>query len=109
MPRSADENQAAGRLSTDDVVHVAKLALLDLSDDEVAEFTVQLGAVLATADAMDDIDLEGIEPTHHPLGLVNVTRPDTVVASLDREEVLGQAPSVENERFKVPPALGEEQ
>jgi len=86
---------------------VAKLALLDLSDAEIDRFTVQLGDVVATAQAMNELDLEGVEPTHHPLGLTNVARADEVRPSLDRDEVLAQAPEVEDDRFKVPPALGE--
>ena len=96
-------------LSREEVAHVAKLARLDLSDEEIDLFTVQLGDVIATAQAMNDLDLEGVEPTHHPLGLTNVVRADEIRPSLDRDEVLSQAPSVEDDRFKVPPALGEEQ
>lgn len=95
-------------LSRADVAHVAKLALLDLTDEEIDLFTVQLGDVLATADAMNDLDLGDTPPTHHPLGLTNVMRADEVRPSLDREEVLSQAPDVEDDRFKVPPALGED-
>lgn len=94
-------------LSRDEVIHVAKLALLELSNDEIDRFTVQLGDVIATAESMNQFDLDGVEPTHHPLGLTNVTRPDEVTPSLDRQEVLEQAPDVEDFRFKVPPALGE--
>lgn len=94
-------------LTRDEVAHVAKLALLDLSDEDIDLFTVQLGDVISTAQAMNELDLEGVEPTHHPLGLTNVTRPDVVRPSLDRDEVLAQAPDVEDDRFKVPPALGE--
>ena len=95
-------------LSRDEVAHVAKLALLDLTDDEIDLFTVQLSGVIDTAREMNALDLEGVEPTHHPLGLVNVFRQDEVRPSVDREEVLSQAPDVEDDRFKVPPALGEE-
>ena len=94
-------------LSRDEVVHVAKLALLDLSDAEIDQFAVQLSDVIDTAKAMSEVDLEGVERTHHPLGLTNVSRPDVVVPSADREEVLSQAPAVEDGRFRVPPALGE--
>lgn len=95
-------------LSRDEVAHVAKLALLDLSDEEIDLFTVQLGSVVATAQAMNELDLGDIAPTHHPLGLTNVFRADDIRPSLDRAEVLGQAPDVEDDRFKVPPALGED-
>jgi aspartyl-tRNA(Asn)/glutamyl-tRNA(Gln) amidotransferase subunit C len=95
-------------LTREEVAHVAKLALLDLSDEEIDLFTVQLGDVIATAQAMNELDLGNIAPTHHPLGLTNVLRPDEVRRSLDRAEVLDQAPAVEDDRFRVPPALGED-
>ena len=98
----------ASQLTRDDVAYVARLALLELTDGEIDQFTVQLADVLATADAMGELDLSGVEPTHHPLGLINVARDDTIVPSLDRDEVLAQAPAVEDDRFRVPPALGEE-
>lgn len=96
-------------LTSSEVAHVAKLALLDLSDGEVELFTKQLRSVIDTAREMNEVDLDGVEPTHHPLGLVNVMRSDEVVTSLDRDEVLAQAPETEDNRFKVPPALGEAQ
>ena len=96
-------------LSRYDVAHVAKLALLNLSDEEIDLFTPQLAAVIDNAHEMHRLELDGIEPTHHPLGLVNVMRPDEITPPLDRDEVLAQAPDVEDGRFKVPPALGEAQ
>ena len=95
-------------LTRDDVAHVAKLALLELSDAELDEFTGQLAAVLDHARDVEALDLADVEPTHHPFELTNVTRADEVVPSLDRDEVLGQAPAVEDQRFRVPPALGEQ-
>ena len=95
-------------LSRADVAHVAKLALLDLTDEEIDMFTGQLRSVLETAQAMNDLDLSDVAPTHHPLGLTNVLRADEIRPSLDRGEVLAQAPETEDDRFKVPPALGEE-
>ena len=98
----------SGSLSREEVAHVAKLALLELTDEELDLFTVQLCSVIDTAQEMNALDLEGVEPTHHPLGLTNVFREDEVRPSLNRDEVLAQAPDVEDDRFKVPPALGEE-
>jgi len=95
-------------LTREEVAFVAHLALLELTDEEVDQFTWQLEEVLDTADAMTALDLDGVEPTHHPLGFTNVMRPDVVVPSLDRDEVLAQAPDVEDHRFKVPAALGEQ-
>ena len=109
IAEQADDQPAGSdaHLSADEVRYVARLALLELTDAEVELFTAQLGDVLDTADAMAALDLDGVEPTHHPLALTNVFRADERRPSLDRDEVLSQAPDVEDHRFKVPPALGE--
>lgn len=96
------------RITRDDVVHVARLARLELSDEELDEFTEQLGAVLDHAADIESLEVDGIPPTAHPLPLVNVLRADEVTASLDRDEVLSQAPFPEDGQFRVPPVLGEE-
>jgi aspartyl-tRNA(Asn)/glutamyl-tRNA(Gln) amidotransferase subunit C len=97
----------ASPLSRDDVVHVARLARLDVTDDEVERFTVQLGAVLAHAADVEALDTTGVPPTAHPLPLVNVLRDDVVIPSLDRDEVLAMAPDAAGGRFRVPRILGE--
>jgi aspartyl-tRNA(Asn)/glutamyl-tRNA(Gln) amidotransferase subunit C len=97
----------AARISRDDVAHVARLARLDLTDEELEEFTEQLGAVLEHARDVEALDTVGVPPTAHPLPLRNVLRDDRVVASLDRDEVLAMAPDAEADRFKVPRILGE--
>ena len=96
------------RLTRDDVAHVARLARLSLTDAELDTYTIQLGAVLDHADDVASLDLADVEPTAHPLPLVNVLRPDEVGPCLDRDEVLAQAPAVEDRRFRVPAILGEE-
>ena len=95
------------RISTDDVAHVARLARLELRPDELESFTAQLGAVLDHAADLDSLDLDGVEPTAHPLPLSNVFRPDEVGPTLDPDEVLAAAPAVEDGQFRVPPVLGE--
>ncbi|MDQ4133580.1 MAG: Asp-tRNA(Asn)/Glu-tRNA(Gln) amidotransferase subunit GatC [Actinomycetota bacterium] len=95
------------RISRDDVAHVARLARLDLADEELDRFTEQLGAVLDHAADVAALDTEGVPPTAHPLPLVNVLRDDTPRPGLDRDEVLAQAPAAEEGRFRVPPILGE--
>jgi aspartyl-tRNA(Asn)/glutamyl-tRNA(Gln) amidotransferase subunit C len=97
----------ATRISTDDVAHVARLARLRLTPDELDRFTEQLGAVLDHARDVEALDTAGVPPTAHPLPLANVLREDTVVPCLDRDEVLAQAPAVEADRFRVPRILGE--
>ncbi|MDQ4096444.1 MAG: Asp-tRNA(Asn)/Glu-tRNA(Gln) amidotransferase subunit GatC [Actinomycetota bacterium] len=98
----------ADRLSRDDVLHVARLARLDLTDEEVDRFTEQLAAVLEHAADVAALDTSGVPPTAHPIPLENVLREDVVQPSLDRDEVLAEAPSAEDGRFRVPPILGPE-
>ena len=94
-------------ISRDDVVHVARLARLDLTEEELDRFTGQLAAVLEHAADVASLDTAGVPPTAHPLPLINVLRDDVPGPSLDREEVLGQAPAAEDGRFRVPRILGE--
>ncbi len=95
-------------LSTDDVANVGKLAMLDLAPDELEMFTSQLGAVLEHAADIAALDLANVPPTHHPFHLTNVMRDDVVDLPDLRGEMLAAAPSVEDDQFRVPPALGEE-
>lgn len=98
----------SARLTRDDVAKVAHLARLELTEADLDRYTEQLGAVLDHADDVASLDLADVEPTSHPLPLVNVLRADVVVEGVDRDEVLSQAPSVEDRRFRVPAILGEE-
>jgi aspartyl-tRNA(Asn)/glutamyl-tRNA(Gln) amidotransferase subunit C len=97
----------ATRISTGEVSHVARLARLSLTADELERFTEQLGAVLEHARDVEALDTAGVPPTAHPLPVANVFRDDVVQPCLDREEVLAQAPDVESHRFRVPRILGE--
>lgn len=96
------------RITRDDVVHVARLARLALSDAEIDEFTAQLGDILTHAADIESFDVGDVEPTSRPLPMVNVLRPDQLRPSLDRDEVLNQAPAAEAGQFRVPPILGEQ-
>ena len=98
----------AEAITRDDVAHVATLAKLRVEPDELDRYTEQLGAILDHATDMEALDLDGVEPTTHPLPLANVLRPDVVGPTIDRDEVLANAPSVQDVRFKVPAILGEE-
>jgi len=90
-----------------DVAHVARLARLDLTDEELALFTDQLATVLDHAADVAALDLSGVEPTAHPLPIRNVLRPDEVRPGVDRDEVLAVAPDVEDGRFRVPRIMGD--
>ena len=95
----------AERISREDVAHVARLARLDVTDEELDRYTTQLAAVLDHAEDVAALDLADVAPTAHPLPLVNVLREDAVRPSLDRDEVLAAAPAVEDGRFRVPSIL----
>lgn len=95
------------RISRDDVAHVARLARLELTPDELETFTGQLGAVLGHAEDVEALDLADVPPTAHPLELGNVLRPDVPGPTLDPAEVLAAAPQAEDGRFRVPTILGE--
>ncbi len=94
------------RISTADVVKVAKLARLDLAPDEITVMTAQLDGMLEHFADMDALDLAQVEPMTQPFPLHNVLREDVVVPGLDRGEVLAAAPAAEDGRFRVPPIIG---
>lgn len=94
-------------ISAEDVRHVAGLARLSLSEDEVERFTEQLASILGHAADVAALDIHELAPTAHPFGLVNVLRPDEVTPSSDRAEILSQAPKVIDQRFGVPRIVGE--
>jgi len=91
-------------ITRDEVLHVAKLARLELTDDEVERFTEQLSAILEAVAKVSELDLSEVTPTAHPLDLVNVWADDAPRASLPLDEVLANAPEREAGFFKVPPA-----
>ena len=95
-------------ISEEEVAHVAHLARLRLSDEELEIFTRQLGAVLEHAKDVEALKLDGVEPMSHPFPLENVTREDEVGEMLDRDKVLDQAPAAEDGRFQVPRILGDQ-
>ena len=97
----------AERITRDEVVHVARLARLELADDEIDRFTQQLGAILEHAADVEALEVADVEPTSHPLPLSNVMRADVVSESLQRDEVMAVAPAVQDGQFRVPPVLGE--
>jgi aspartyl-tRNA(Asn)/glutamyl-tRNA(Gln) amidotransferase subunit C len=98
----------AARISRADVVHVATLARLELTEEELDRYVDQLGAVLDHAADVAALDTSGVPPTAHPLPIQNVLREDVVGPSLDRDEVLREAPDSDGVRFRVPRILGEE-
>jgi aspartyl-tRNA(Asn)/glutamyl-tRNA(Gln) amidotransferase subunit C len=88
-----------------DIAHVARLARLDLTETELEAYKSQLGAILDHAARVQSLEGEPSSETTHPLGLVNAFREDVTVPSLDRDEVIAQAPATENGFFVAPPAM----
>ena len=97
------------QISRDDVAHLARLARLALTDDEIDSYAGQLGAILEHVSRIQAVDVTGVDATDNPLKDVNVTRPDAVAPSLSQAEALAEAPRAEEGRFAVPQILGEEQ
>jgi aspartyl-tRNA(Asn)/glutamyl-tRNA(Gln) amidotransferase subunit C len=84
------------------VLHVAALARLALSDEEVDRMASELSAVLDHIEKVSELDLDEVEPTSHVVDVVNVLRPDEPQPSLPREAALSQAPAVVDDGFEVP-------
>jgi aspartyl-tRNA(Asn)/glutamyl-tRNA(Gln) amidotransferase subunit C len=97
------------QISRDDVAHLARLARLALTDDELDSFSGQLDAILEHVSRIQAVDVTGVVGTDNPLKDVNVTRPDVEVPSLSQQQALSGAPRAEQGRFAVPQILGEEQ
>jgi aspartyl-tRNA(Asn)/glutamyl-tRNA(Gln) amidotransferase subunit C len=89
-------------ISRDEVLHVARLARLELSDDEVARFQEQLNAILEAVGKVAELDLADVEPTAHPLDLANVWADDEPRASLTPDAALANAADRSGELFRVP-------
>lgn len=92
-----------------EVAHLARLARLDLAEDELDHYAEQLDVILASVARVSEVAADDIPPTSHPVPLVNVTRPDVSRQGLSREEALAAAPAVEDDRFRVPRILEEQE
>ena len=95
-------------LSTDDVRHVARLARLALSDEEVEGLRSQLSDILAYAEKVGEVAAEDVPPTSHAYPLTNVFRADESHQSLPPDEAISTAPLAEDGRFRVPKIVGPE-
>jgi aspartyl-tRNA(Asn)/glutamyl-tRNA(Gln) amidotransferase subunit C len=90
------------RITPDEVRHVARLAQLELGDDELEAIRLDLDAVLGYVDQLKELDVDGVEPTTHAVPLHLALRRDEVVTTLTRDEVLQNAPSAVDGMFRVP-------
>jgi aspartyl-tRNA(Asn)/glutamyl-tRNA(Gln) amidotransferase subunit C len=89
-------------IEREQVLHVARLARLRLSDEEVARMAGELSKILDHVETIDQLDLDGVEPTSHVVELENVLRPDEPRPSWPRERALEQAPDAAAGGFRVP-------
>ena len=90
-------------ISKDEVLHVARLARLALTDQEIERLTEELGAILDAVGVVAELDLSDVPPTSHPLDLVNVWDEDEPRESLPLDDVFANAPERDGDLFRVPP------
>jgi aspartyl-tRNA(Asn)/glutamyl-tRNA(Gln) amidotransferase subunit C len=94
-------------LSRDDVAKLAALARIEMSEDELVSLASQFGLILDAVARVQEVNLDGVEPTSHPQPIQNVFRQDVVQPSLTPTQALSGAPAQEEQRFRVPQILGE--
>jgi aspartyl-tRNA(Asn)/glutamyl-tRNA(Gln) amidotransferase subunit C len=94
-------------ISVAQAAHVAHLARLELSEDELVRYAAQLSSVLDHVEAIRRLDLSGVPPTTHALPIADVLRADEVQPGLSQADALAAAPDAEGGRFRVPRILGE--
>lgn len=92
-------------LTVDQVAHLARLARLQLSEDEVVLYAGQLDQILHSVEQVSAVAADDVVPMSHPQPLVNVWRADEVAPTLSRDQALSGAPAVEDDRFRVPRIL----
>ena len=90
-------------ITREEVLHVAKLASLELTDEEVERLTGELSAILEAVSKVSELDLADVPPTSHPLELVNAWADDNPRPSLSLDDAFANAPAREGDLFKVPP------
>jgi aspartyl-tRNA(Asn)/glutamyl-tRNA(Gln) amidotransferase subunit C len=92
------------RITRDEILHVARLARLELTDDEVGRLQDELSDILEAVSKVSELDLADVPPTSHPLAIANAWAEDEPVLSLTLDDVFANAPEREDDHFKVPPA-----
>lgn len=95
-------------ISRDDVAHLAHLARMDLTDDELDHYAEQLDVILGAVQRVSEVAATDVEPMSHPVAISNVFRTDANTPGLTAQEALAGAPAVEDGRFRVPRILDEE-
>lgn len=95
-------------ITRDEVAHLAHLARLDLTEDELDHYAEQLAVILGAVQRVSEVAADDVEPMSHPVAISNVFRPDRGTPGLTAEQALAGAPAVEEQRFRVPRILDEE-
>ena len=95
-------------ITREEVAHLARLARLGLSEEELDHLAPQLDGILSSVARVGEVAAPDVPPTSHPLPLTNVFRPDEVRPGLTPDDALAEAPAVEEQRFRVPRILDEE-
>jgi aspartyl-tRNA(Asn)/glutamyl-tRNA(Gln) amidotransferase subunit C len=91
-------------ITRDEVLHVAKLARLELTDDEITRFQEQLSAILEAVSKVSELDLSDVPPTSHPLEIANAWDDDVPRPCLPLDDVFANAPDRDDDYFRTPPA-----
>ncbi len=91
-------------ITREEVLHVARLARLELDDEEVARFQEQLSAIVEAVSKVSELDLSEVPPTSHPLAIANAWAEDEPRPSLSLEQVFANAPDRDGDYFRTPPA-----
>ena len=93
------------KLSREEVLHIARLARVGLTEDEITRFSEQLSNILENFEILQQVDTEGITPTAQAVDLQDIMRDDEVRPSFSPDEILANAPRRENDCFRVRPVL----
>ncbi|GAA1398707.1 Asp-tRNA(Asn)/Glu-tRNA(Gln) amidotransferase subunit GatC [Pseudonocardia kongjuensis] len=105
---TTDSPAAGGAITRDEVAHLARLARLAVTEQELDVFAGQLDVIIGSVARVGEVAADDIPPTSHAVPLENVFRPDEVRPGLTQEQALAGAPAAEDGRFRVPRILGEE-
>jgi len=94
------------KITKEEVIHVAKLARLDVDEALIDKFAKQIGMILEHVDALNQVDTEGVASTSHAISLTNAFRQDNERDFFDKESALANAPETEDGSFVVPKVIG---
>jgi len=94
------------KITKEEIVHIANLARLDLDEESISMFAMQIDNILQYVDMLNRVDTEGVAPTSHAIFLTNAFREDKVKEHLDRSKALANAPEKEDGNFVVPKVIG---